>query len=181
MANIIDKIFQFDKIRLNKYRKESLKVLAYEDEMAKLSDEELRAKTPYFRNRLANGETLEEVTVGGKDYYTFVMPNSAANLKLAFRADTGEHSIEIDRSSFGDHSVSISLFDSTFTQVPLSDYFGTAGEKFYLDIYVQDGALFKAYANGEEMATEDVQDYGMTFTYYVLIMPDEDVTITLEF
>ncbi len=31
------------------------------------------------------------------------------------------------------------------------------------------------------MATEDVQDYGMTFTYYVLIMPDEDVTITLEF
>ncbi len=128
-----------------------------------------------------NGETLEEVTVGGKDYYTFVMPNSAANLELAFRVDTGEHSIEIDRSSFGDHSVSISLFDSTFTQLPLSDYFGTAGEKFYLDIYVQDGASFKAYANGEEMATEDVQDYGITFTYYVLIMPDEDVTITLEF
>lgn len=134
-----------------------------------------------FDEATLNGETLEEVTVGGKDYYTFVMPNSAANLKLAFRADTGEHSIEIDRSSFGDHSVSISLFDSTFTQVPLLDYFGTAGEKFYLDIYVQDGASFKAYANGEEMATEDVQDYGMTFTYYVLIMPDEDVTITLEF
>ena len=128
-----------------------------------------------------NDETLREVTVGGKDYYTFVMPNSAANLELTFRIDTGEHSIEIDRSSFGDHSVSISLFDSTFTQLPLSDYFGKAGEKFYLDIYVQDGASFKAYANGEEMATEDVQDYGMTFTYYVLIMPDEDVTITLEF
>lgn len=134
-----------------------------------------------FDEATLNDETLEEVTVGGKDYYTFVMPNSAANLELAFRADTGEHSIEIDRSSFGDHSVSISLFDSTFTQVPLLDYFGTAGEKFYLDIYVQDGASFKAYANGEEMATEDVQDYGMTFTYYVLIMPDEDVTITLEF
>ena len=128
-----------------------------------------------------NDETLREVTVGGKDYYTFVMPNSAANLELTFRIDTGEHSIEIDRSSFGDHSVSISLFDSTFTQLPLSEYFGKAGEKFYLDIYVQDGASFKAYANGEEMATEDVQDYGMTFTYYVLIMPDEDVTITLEF
>ena len=134
-----------------------------------------------FDEATLNGETLEEVKVGGKDYYTFVMPNSAANLELAFRVDTGEHSIEIDRSSFGDHSVSISLFDSTFTQVPLSDYFGTAGEKFYLDIYVQDGVSFKAYANGEEMATEDVQDYGMTFTYYVLIMPDKDVTITLEF
>ena len=134
-----------------------------------------------FDEATLNGETLEEVKVGGKDYYTFVMPNSAANLELAFRVDTGEHSIEIDRSSFGDHSVSISLFDSTFTQVPLLDYFGTAGEKFYLDIYVQDGVSFKAYANGEEMATEDVQDYGMTFTYYVLIMPDKDVTITLEF
>ena len=134
-----------------------------------------------FEEATLNGEALEEVTVGGKDYYTFVMPNSAANLELTFRIDTGEHSIEIDRSSFGDHSVSISLFDSTFTQLPLSDYFGKAGEKFYLDIYVQDGASFKAYANGEEMATEDVQDYGMTFTYYVLIMPDEDVTITLEF
>lgn len=134
-----------------------------------------------FDEATLNEEALEEVTVGGKDYYTFVMPNSAANLELTFRIDTGEHSIEIDRSSFGDHSVSISLFDSTFTQLPLSDYFGKAGEKFYLDIYVQDGASFKAYANGEEMATEDVQDYGMTFTYYVLIMPDEDVTITLEF
>lgn len=134
-----------------------------------------------FDQATLNDETLEEVTVDSKDYYTFVMPNSAANLELTFRIDTGEHSIEIDRSSFGDHSVSISLFDSTFTQLPLSDYFGKAGEKFYLDIYVQDGASFKAYANGEEMATEDVQDYGMTFTYYVLIMPDEDVTITLEF
>lgn len=134
-----------------------------------------------FDKATLNGETLEEVTIGGKDYYTFVMPNSTANLELTFRIDTGEHSIEIDRSSFGDHSVSISLFDSTLTQLPLSDYFGKAGEKFYLDIYVQDGASFKAYANGEEMATEDVQDYGMTFTYYVLIMPDEDVTITLEF
>lgn len=134
-----------------------------------------------FDEATLNGEALEEVAVGGKDYYTFVMPNSAANLELTFRIDTGEHSIEIDRSSFGDHSVSISLFDSTLTQLQLSDYFGKAGEKFYLDIYVQDGASFKAYANGEEMATEDVQDYGMTFTYYVLIMPDEDVTITLEF
>ena len=36
-------------------------VLAYEEEMAKLSDEELQAKTPYFKERLANGETLEDI------------------------------------------------------------------------------------------------------------------------
>ena len=77
MANIIDKIFQFDKIRLNKYRKESLKVLAYEDEMAKLSDEELRAKTPYFRNRLANGETLEDIK-----YEAFAVAREAAKRTL---------------------------------------------------------------------------------------------------
>ena len=77
MANIIDKIFQFDKIRLNKYRKESLKVLAYEDEMATLSDEELRAKTPYFRNRLANGETLEDIK-----YEAFAVAREAAKRTL---------------------------------------------------------------------------------------------------
>ena len=36
-------------------------VLAYEEEMSKLSDEELQAKTPYFKQRLENGETLEDI------------------------------------------------------------------------------------------------------------------------
>ncbi|MBQ7557727.1 MAG: preprotein translocase subunit SecA, partial [Lachnospiraceae bacterium] len=31
------------------------------DEMMKLSDEELQAKTPYFKERLANGETLDDI------------------------------------------------------------------------------------------------------------------------
>ena len=34
------------------------KVLALEEEYSKLTDEELKAKTPYFKERLANGETL---------------------------------------------------------------------------------------------------------------------------
>ncbi len=61
MGNIIDTIFQFDKRRLKKYEKESHKVLAYEEEMAKLTDDELKAKTPYFRNLLAEGKTLEDI------------------------------------------------------------------------------------------------------------------------
>lgn len=36
-------------------------VLAREEEYAKLSDEELRAKTPLFRERLENGETLDDL------------------------------------------------------------------------------------------------------------------------
>ena len=49
MANIIDKIFKFDKKMLNKYKAQSEKVLAYEKEMAELTDEQLKDKTFYFR------------------------------------------------------------------------------------------------------------------------------------
>ncbi len=37
------------------------KVLALEDEFAKLTDEQLQAKTPEFKERLANGETLDDI------------------------------------------------------------------------------------------------------------------------
>ncbi len=37
------------------------KVLGYEDEYSKLSDAELKAKTPAFKERLANGETLDDI------------------------------------------------------------------------------------------------------------------------
>ncbi|MCR5303521.1 MAG: preprotein translocase subunit SecA [Lachnospiraceae bacterium] len=37
------------------------KIESYRDEMMKLSDEELQAKTPYFKERLANGETLDDI------------------------------------------------------------------------------------------------------------------------
>ena len=37
------------------------KVLALEEEYSKLTDEELKAKTPYFKERLADGETLDDI------------------------------------------------------------------------------------------------------------------------
>ena len=58
---LIDKIFRFDQRALKKIKKESEKVIAYENEMANLSDEELKAKTPYFKDKLANGATLEDI------------------------------------------------------------------------------------------------------------------------
>ena len=39
------------------------KVDALSEEYAKLSDEELKAKTPYFKERLAKGETLDDIEV----------------------------------------------------------------------------------------------------------------------
>ena len=53
----------FDKMAIKKYGKIADKVLALEDQMKALSDDELKAKTPYFRERLAKGETLEDIKV----------------------------------------------------------------------------------------------------------------------
>ena len=51
----------FDKRAIRKYSREADKVLAYEKTMAALSDEELRAKTDYFKELLAKGKTLEDI------------------------------------------------------------------------------------------------------------------------
>ena len=51
----------FDRRALRKYSKEADKVLAYEKTMAALSDEELRAKTDYFKEQLEKGKTLEDI------------------------------------------------------------------------------------------------------------------------
>ena len=61
MPNFIEKLFKVDEKVLAKYVKQAKKVESYADEMAKLTDEELRAKTQYFKDLLANGKTLEDI------------------------------------------------------------------------------------------------------------------------
>ena len=53
----------FDKRLLKKYSKEADKVLALEDKMKALSDDDLRAKTQYFKGLLANGKTLDDIKI----------------------------------------------------------------------------------------------------------------------
>jgi len=53
----------FDRRMLNQYEREATKVLALEKGMASLSDEELRAKTPYFKDLLAHGKTLDDIKI----------------------------------------------------------------------------------------------------------------------
>ncbi|MGN1405363.1 MAG: preprotein translocase subunit SecA [Erysipelotrichaceae bacterium] len=50
-----------DKKVLKDIEKSIQPVLALESEMAGLSDSELKAKTPYFRERLKNGESLDDI------------------------------------------------------------------------------------------------------------------------
>ena len=63
----------FDKRLLKKYWKEADKVIAYESKMAALSNEELQAKTPYFKELLANGKTLDDIK-----YEAFAVAREAA-------------------------------------------------------------------------------------------------------
>jgi preprotein translocase subunit SecA len=53
----------FDKIAINRYAKIADKVIALEDSMKALSDDDLRAKTTFFKEQLANGKTLEDIKI----------------------------------------------------------------------------------------------------------------------
>ncbi|WP_279125988.1 preprotein translocase subunit SecA [Lactobacillus taiwanensis] len=61
MANILKKIYDNDRRELKKFEKLATKVESLADEYEKLSDEQLQAKTPEFRKRLDNGETLDDI------------------------------------------------------------------------------------------------------------------------
>ena len=61
MANILRTIIENDKGELRRLEKMAKKVMAYEDEMAALSDEALKAKTDEFKLRYQNGESLDDL------------------------------------------------------------------------------------------------------------------------
>ena len=60
--SIFDKIFgDYSAREVKRIQPTLQKVLSYEDEYKKLSDDELRAKTPQFKERLGKGETLDDI------------------------------------------------------------------------------------------------------------------------
>ena len=67
----------FDKRMLKKYEKEANKVIAFEEQMRSLSDDDLRAKTQYFKDLLANGKTLDDIK-----YEAFAVAREAAKRTL---------------------------------------------------------------------------------------------------
>lgn len=73
MANIIERIFHLEQRELNRYAHEADRVLALEPEIAKLSDDELKAKTPYFQKLLKDGQPLESIK-----YEAFAVAREAA-------------------------------------------------------------------------------------------------------
>lgn len=63
MTNFLTKLFNEDARRLAKLEKKIQPILALEDEYAALSDSDLQHKTIEFKDRLANGETLDDIYV----------------------------------------------------------------------------------------------------------------------
>ncbi|HJF53648.1 MAG TPA: preprotein translocase subunit SecA [Limosilactobacillus coleohominis] len=61
MANILRKWIESDRRELRRINRLANKVEKYADEMSKLTDEELQAKTPAFKERIQNGETLDQL------------------------------------------------------------------------------------------------------------------------
>ncbi|HGA2174583.1 TPA: preprotein translocase subunit SecA [Streptococcus agalactiae] len=61
MVNILRTVIENDKGELKKLDKIAKKVDSYADHMAALSDEALQAKTPEFKERYQNGETLDQL------------------------------------------------------------------------------------------------------------------------
>ena len=58
---VLDKLFNSDKKILDEVEKACLPVDKLKDETAALSDDELKHKTVEFKERLANGETLDDI------------------------------------------------------------------------------------------------------------------------
>src|SRR5690554_4144875 len=61
MANILSTLFNFDKKRLKEIEKIATMVDVLKDEIRALDDDQLKAKTTEFRQRLTGGETLDDL------------------------------------------------------------------------------------------------------------------------
>lgn len=61
MAGLFSKLFSEEQRELASLEKMADKVISYEPEMQKLSDEELADKTIEYKERLANGETIDDI------------------------------------------------------------------------------------------------------------------------
>ena len=60
--SVLDKLYRIDQRAFKKIKKKAVKVLDYEEEMKKLSDEELKAKTQYFKDQIQNnGKTVDDI------------------------------------------------------------------------------------------------------------------------
>ena len=61
--NFLKKLFDHEYKELEKFKEIAIQIDDLDEEMSKLSDKKLKAKTEEFKERLKNGETLEDIKV----------------------------------------------------------------------------------------------------------------------
>ena len=102
--SILKKIFNHEYKELEKFKSVANKVMELDSAMTKLSDEELKGKTEEFKNRLANGETLDDIkieafavareaayrVIGEKPYYVQILGGLAIHDGNIAEMRTGE-------------------------------------------------------------------------------------------
>ena len=79
MANFLSKLINEDGRRLKQIEKRIQPVLAMEKKYSEMTDEELQGQTPWLKERLANGETLDDI-----------LPEAFATAREACRRVIGE-------------------------------------------------------------------------------------------
>ena len=77
MANLLKKIIENDRGEIKRLEKMADKVFSYEDQMAALTDDELKAKTVEFKQRYQDGESLDDLL-----YEAFAVVREAAKRVL---------------------------------------------------------------------------------------------------
>ena len=104
IMNILKKLFDHEYKELKRFNKIAEQVMALDEEYSKLTDTELQNKTEEFKNRLANGETLEDILVeafatareaafriiGEKHYYVQILGGLAIHYGNIAEMKTGE-------------------------------------------------------------------------------------------
>ena len=81
MYSLLTKIFGTANDRIvKKYQKQIQKINGFEQEIKDLSDEQLKSKTQEFKNKLADGHTLEDIK-----YEAFAVVREAAKRVLGQR------------------------------------------------------------------------------------------------
>jgi preprotein translocase subunit SecA len=102
--NFLKKIFDHEYKELERFKKIADEVMKLDSQMTALSDEELKGKTDYFKDRLVKGETLDDIIVeafavvreaafrviGEKPYYVQIIGGLAIHNGNISEMKTGE-------------------------------------------------------------------------------------------
>ena len=101
---LFTRIFDHEYKELKKFSSQADKIVALDEEMTKLSDDELKHKTEEFKERLESGETLEDIlieafavareaayrVIGEKPFYVQVLGALAIHYGNIAEMKTGE-------------------------------------------------------------------------------------------